>query len=184
MIEWFAQRGRWTAAVLGTLAIFVGIGAYVLLDREPGEEAGEYLPVPYMSDDENRVRERVWEQTYRPAVRRGRIGEADLRELLPYLDPSQPYHVRDFTISVMGELLHNDVKMSDASREIIVQSYLTMLRDEEWGLRRLAVSYVIVTGMLQDQRVHDVVRKMADDPHEKVARHVNRIDWTDPKHGG
>ena len=184
MIEWFAQRGRWTAAVLGVLAIVVGIGAFVLLDQEPGEEVGEYLTVPYLSDEDNEVCRGIWDEIYTPAAEKGRISDKQLSGLRSYLDPSQPYFVRDLAMNVMAELVRIDVDMSDASKEQIVQSFLLLLADDEWRLQRGAVTNVHTIDLLHDRRVYNVVKAMLDDPRVEVANRVRRIDWSEYEKAG
>lgn len=188
LIEWMRQRGRRAPVALGVLAvgvvIVVGVGAFVLTDDELESPVLEFLPVPYMSGDENQLRKQIWMEVYQPAAESGAISEDRIGRLKSYLDSSQPVFVRELAMNLLAELVHIGVKMSDASREEVVQNFLSLLHDDEWTIRRLAVTNVQTVGLLQERRVCDAVRKMANDPRAEVANRVNRIDWTDPRNGG
>ena len=137
-----------------------------------------------MSDDENQLRKQIWMDVYQPAAESGKISEDRIERLVSYLDPSQPIFARELAMNLMAELVHIGVDVSDVSREVIVQSFLSLLSDDAWEIRRLAVTNVQAIGLLKDHRVHAAVRPMSNDPRAEVSNRVSRIDWTDPRNGG
>ena len=180
---WLGQSRRRVVCVGAACAVVTGLVvlAIVLIPRDRGQDVGEYLQVAFFSDEENTAYQRIWSEIYRPSMKRGSISDSDVSSLIASMGRSEPYHIRDSAMAILAQLIHEDIEMSSASRERAIQSFLDMLQDEDWRLRRVTVTHVQTVRLLHDQRVYDVVRGMSDDHRREVANRVNRIDWTDPK---
>lgn len=148
------------------------------------QEVLDYAPAPHLSDEDNAKSKKMWDDVYKRAAETGSVAQSQITELESYLEPTQPYHVRSLAMAVMAELVHMEVEMSEASKERIVQNFLVMLRDDEWGLRVAAVTNVHTVDLLRDPRIYEAVRALEDDPRQEVANRVNMIDWDDPSNGG